>query len=119
MHKIGSRFEARAESALHQAGLGTVLRNYRSRFGEIDLIMEDGTTLVFVEVRYRKHPTQGGAAASVGPRKRQRLLRTAALFLAEHSHHAQRPCRFDVVSFDGPEDEARFHWHRAAFETSR
>lgn len=118
MPEKGARFEARAESTLQQAGLGTVQRNYRSRFGEIDLIMEDGPTLVFVEVRYRRHPGQGGAAASVGPRKRQRLLRTAALFLAEHSRHAQRPCRFDVVSFDGPEHEARFHWHRAAFETT-
>ncbi len=118
MFEKGSRFEARAENVLHQAGLGTLLRNYRSRFGEIDLIMEDGPTLVFVEVRYRRYPTQGGAAASVGPRKRQRLLRTASLFLAEHSRHAQRPCRFDVVSFDGPENEARLQWHRAAFETT-
>ena len=94
-----------------------VQRNYRlaggprRRGGEIDLILRDGDgTLVFVEVRQRSSGTHGGAAASVGWIKRQRLQRAAAHYLLRWP---QLPaCRFDVVALEGD----RLEWHQAAFD---
>ncbi|HEX5488519.1 MAG TPA: YraN family protein [Rhodanobacteraceae bacterium] len=113
---VGARFEQRALDGLERAGLKLVERNYRTRFGELDLVMRDGDTLVFVEVRYRRNPGFGGGAASVGPSKRVKLTRAAQGFLQSHPHFAAMPCRFDVVAFDGDADAPRHDWQRAAFE---
>lgn len=114
---VGARFEQRALDCLEHAGLKRVESNYRTRFGELDLVMRDGDTLVFVEVRYRRHARFGGGAASVGPAKRERLVRAAQGFLQTHPQFASAPCRFDVVAFDGDADSPRCDWQRAAFET--
>lgn len=116
MRITGAAFEARAGEALTRAGLKLLARNYTTRHGEIDLVMRDGDTLVFVEVRYRVRAGHGDAAASVTRSKRDRLVRTAQLWLAAHPRDAQRPCRFDVVSYDGPAEDARMHWLRNAFD---
>jgi putative endonuclease len=113
---VGARFEQRALDALERAGLELVERNWRTRFGELDLVMRDGDTLVFVEVRYRHHSHFGGGAASVGPAKRGKLTRAAQGFLQAHPRLAAMPCRFDVVAFDGHADAPSHAWHRAAFE---
>jgi putative endonuclease len=113
---IGARFEQRALDCLERAGLERVERNYRTRFGELDLVMRDGDTLVFVEVRYRRHAQFGGGAASVGAAKRERLARAAQGFLQAHPRLASMPCRFDVVAFDGDADAPHCEWRRAAFE---
>ncbi|HET7611629.1 MAG TPA: YraN family protein [Rhodanobacteraceae bacterium] len=113
---VGARFEQRALDALERAGLELVERNWRTRFGELDLVMRDGDTLVFVEVRYRHHTRFGGGAASVGPAKRGKLTRAAQGFLQAHPRLASMPCRFDVVAFDGRADAPSHAWHRAAFE---
>lgn len=96
-----------------------VQRNYRlaggprRRGGEIDLIMRDPDgTLVFVEVRHRRTADCGGAAASVGWIKQQRLLRAATHFLA--AWREPPPCRFDVVALEG----SMLHWHPAAFDAA-
>ena len=85
-------------------GLALVERNFRTRTGEIDLIMADGGTLVFVEVRKRSGKEFGGAAASVTPAKQQRLIKTAQLYL--QMRQSRLPCRFDVVAIDGKQ----FSW---------
>jgi putative endonuclease len=92
-------------------------RNYRvargpSRHGgEIDLILRDRDgTLVFVEVRARRDASAGGAAASIGPAKRLRLLYAARSYLAQLDRVP--PCRFDVVAIDGD----RAQWLKAAFD---
>jgi putative endonuclease len=95
----GAAAEEAARAHLEAAGLALVARNYSCRYGEIDLIMREGETLVFVEVRSRSHRGFGGAAASIDQRKQDRLKRTA-----EHYLQRQRrmpPCRFDVVTLDG------------------
>lgn len=112
----GARFEQRALDLLERAGLKLVERNWRSRFGEIDLVMRDAEELVFVEVRYRRDPRFGGGAASVGPAKRGKLTRAAQGFLQTHPRLASLPCRFDVVAFDGDAETATSDWQRAAFE---
>lgn len=93
---LGQAAETEAESYLVARGLRTVARNWRCRFGEIDLIMKEGDTLVFVEVRLRNHARFGDGATSVTPAKQTRLVATARAYLA--SLNAMPPCRFDVVS---------------------
>jgi putative endonuclease len=112
----GDIFEQRACDALERAGLIVLARNYSTRAGEIDLLMRDGETLVFVEVRYRRSNHFGGAAASVTATKRTRLIRAAEFFILTHPQHARRRCRFDVVGFDGPVDAARMEWCKGAFD---
>jgi len=91
----GKDAEARAATFLESQGLHIVTRNYRSRFGEIDLIARDGATLVFVEVRARGSNAFGGAAASITASKREKLVRTALHYLATAGRTPQ--CRFDAV----------------------
>ncbi len=116
MRRIGDAFEERACAKLTAAGLMLVARNFSTRFGELDLVLRDGDTLVFVEVRYRRDARFGGAAASVTPRKRERLIRAARGFLRAHPQYAQCACRFDVVSFEGDRDHPRGRWAKAAFD---
>jgi len=116
MRSAGAAFERLACRELERAGLELLARNYTTRHGEIDLVMRHGDAVVFVEVRYRVRAGHGNAAASVTRAKQDRLIRAAQLWLAAHPQHAQRPCRFDVVSYDGPAEGARMQWLRGAFE---
>lgn len=104
--------ESRALELLRRQGLQPVDRNVRFKSGEIDLVMRDGAEWVFVEVRARGDARFGGAAASVGWRKQQRLARAAQLFLLRRFGQSPWPvCRFDVVAFEAGEPR----WIRAAF----
>lgn len=114
--QLGQAAEQRACAELQRHGLRLLARNFSSRHGELDLIMQDGAELVFVEVRMRRQASHGGAAASITATKRQRLVRTAALWLQQHPQLARQPCRFDVVSVEGPAGHGSLQWIRAAFE---
>jgi putative endonuclease len=118
MRAAGSAFEQRACMELERAGLKLLVRNYTTRYGELDLVMRDGDTVVFVEVRHRIRAGYGNAAASITAAKQAKLVQTAQLWLAAHPQHAQRACRFDVVTYDGPGDDAKMAWLRNAFEAS-
>lgn len=114
--RSGDAAEDRALAHLRAQGLTLVQRNYRVAHGphvhggEIDLILRDRDgSLVFVEVRSRRAARHGGAAASVGPVKRRRLVLAATHFL--QNYRTLPPCRFDVVAIDGE----RLEWLRAAF----
>lgn len=107
---LGNRAENQALTYLKKQGLTYKERNYRSRFGEIDLIMVDQDSLVFVEVRYRKHQSWGGAAASVNKIKQQKLVKTGLSYLQRHDPEAV--CRFDVIAIDA---QQRIEWIRNAF----
>ncbi|MBN8762854.1 MAG: YraN family protein [Thiobacillus sp. 63-78] len=108
---LGQTAEARAAAFLQARGLKLLARNWRCRFGEIDLIMRDGATLVFIEVRLRSRNDFGGAAASVTPAKQRKLLAAARQYLA--TLKTLPPCRFDVVALSG--DDAP-DWIRNAFD---
>ncbi len=95
----GSAAEDRALAYLQSQGLVLVERNVRSRRGEIDLVMRDGSVLVFVEVRFRRSASHGGAAASIGATKQARMWHTAELYLQRRRLPAA--CRFDAVCIDG------------------
>jgi putative endonuclease len=106
----GADAEQAAENCLVRGGLEIVARNYRTRFGEIDLVARDGETLVFVEVRMRSSGGFGGAAASIDSRKRSRIVSAARQFLSRLGRNP--PCRFDVVTVEGGTPT----WIRGAFE---
>ncbi|SDX76617.1 putative endonuclease [Allochromatium warmingii] len=107
---IGAAKERLAEAFLIERGLTPLARNYRCRGGEIDLVMRDAQTLVFVEVRYRRSAQFGTAAATVDARKQQRLIQAAQQYLQQHP--TALACRFDVVAIDGQD---RIEWIRQAF----
>ncbi len=94
---IGQQAEQQARAYLEKAGLQHIVSNYRCRYGEIDLIMRDQDTLIFIEVRYRKNDQFGGAAASVDFRKQQRIITTAQHYI-QHQHQTASAYRFDVVA---------------------
>ncbi len=106
--------ESVARVFLERKGLRFVERNFRSRFGEIDLIMRDGEVLVFVEVRHRRSSRFGTAAETVDRRKQHKLIRTAEYYLHRHPALAERPCRFDVIATSTPEGQID-RWIQEAF----
>jgi putative endonuclease len=107
----GAQAEDLACAHLVRAGLKLVTRNYRCPQGEVDLVMDDRDTLVFVEVRYRRSSAFGTPAETVDRRKQARLQAAAAHYLLTHG--AERACRFDVVAVSG--QAARIEWLRDAF----
>lgn len=107
---IGDDKERLAETHLLRGGLTLVARNHRCRYGEIDLVMRDGDSLVFVEVRYRRSSRYGSAADTVDRRKQQRLIKAAGHYLQHNP--TTRPCRFDVVAISGDD---QIQWIRNAF----
>ncbi|HXU92247.1 MAG TPA: YraN family protein [Gallionella sp.] len=110
----GALAEQWAAQYLQRQGLKPVAYNYHGRFGEIDLIMRDGATLVFVEVRLRRNGDFGGAAASIDAHKQQRLIRTAQQYLAGLPQLP--PCRFDALLMDDAQGR-NVQWLRNAFDT--
>jgi putative endonuclease len=112
----GLHYEALALEHLQRQGLQLLQRNFRCNAGEIDLVMLDGEILVFVEVRYRRSQTHGGALATITFDKQRKLLRAARYFLHRHGEQQQRDCRFDVVGVQpGSSGVAACDWIRHAF----
>ena len=111
MSELGALAEDAAADFLTGRGLRLLARNYHCRFGEIDLIMTDGHTLVFVEVRYRRSKSFGGAVESITSAKREKLLRAARHYLAALNEFPA--CRFDAVLLSG--DTKELEWIQNAF----
>jgi putative endonuclease len=108
----GAQAEHHAANFLQRNGLKLLLQNYRCRYGEIDLILQDGSTLVFAEVRLRSRADFGGAAASITASKQAKLVRTAQHYLATLARIP--PCRFDAVLLQTP-DDSNIEWLKNAF----
>ena len=111
MSSRGEPAENLAAAFLARRGLTILERNYRCRFGEIDIVARSGALLVFVEVRARKSEAFGGAAGSITAAKRRRLVAAARHYLA--TRRIDRACRFDVVLVRGPEQQ--LEWLTDAF----
>jgi putative endonuclease len=115
----GARYENVALAHLQRAGLVLIARNYHCRHGEIDLVMRERDTIVFVEVRYRRAGAAGAfgdGIDSVHAGKRAKLVRAAGAFLADHPRLTQCACRFDVVAIAAGVDAPSLDWCRNAFE---
>lgn len=109
----GQAGEALACRYLCDRGLRLLVRNFRCRMGELDLVMQDGPERVFVEVRSRRAGRHGTPLESITAAKRQRLLRAAAYYLQRHGGDVA--CRFDVVGITHAPDGVHIEWVRDAF----
>ena len=112
----GEAAEAQACRYLEQQGMQLRQRNYRCRQGEIDLVMEHGEQLVFVEVRYRRSTRFGSGAESVDTRKQHKLVLAAQHYLQSHPKLSKRPARFDVVSMRLDGQTTKIDWIQDAFQ---
>jgi len=108
----GRQAETAACDYLQQHGLILIAKNFRCRLGEIDLIMREQHTLVFIEVRYRHRKEYGSGAESVNLNKRKKLLLTAEYYLLQQQLVDRVPCRFDVLTIS---DHAQIEWIKDAF----
>ena len=115
---IGQAAENIAADFLRAQGLDILERNYLRRMGELDIVARDRDVLVIAEVRTRSSDRYGGAAASVDPRKQQRLIRTASQLLQLRRDLSQLRVRFDVIAVSEIDAECgRVEWIRHAFLT--
>ena len=117
--KIGLRAENAAAAFLHSHGAHILLRNYRCRCGELDIVAQIGESeLAIVEVRTRSSSAYGGAAASIDAGKRQRLIRAATRLLQQRRDLARLRVRFDVIVVSDPfGDVPPIDWIKHAFRT--
>ncbi|TRX52758.1 YraN family protein [Thalassomonas sp. M1454] len=112
----GFLFEELAKNYLITNQLEFVESNFYSRFGEIDLIMKDGKTLVFVEVKYRKSDRFGNPSALVSLSKQKKIIKTAKFYLLKKQLNEYNSYfRYDVVSLLGPADNPQITWLKNAF----
>ncbi|MCG7973031.1 MAG: YraN family protein, partial [Candidatus Thiodiazotropha taylori] len=106
--------EQLAVDYLSRRGLKLVTRNFRCKVGEIDLVMREKRTLVFVEVRYRQSDDYGSALESITPSKQRKLLAAANLYLQKNQ--IDQACRFDVVAINGSANK-RTTWIKDAIQS--
>ena len=113
---IGQITEQYAQDFLAKEGLTFVEKNYHCRQGEVDLIMLEGDTYIFVEVKYRKSKAFGGAIAAISASKQKKIKHCVTFYL----HHAglneyNTPCRVDVIALEGDINQPDINWLKNAF----
>lgn len=115
---IGKIQEDIACAYLQEKGLKLLNRNFSCKQGEIDLIMQEGRSIVFVEVRYRKNNHYGTGAETISVLKQKKLILAAQIFLSYKRWHNTYPCRFDVLSItkDTQRSGSSIQWIRDAFQ---
>lgn len=117
---IGQQAEEQALNFLKQQGLRLITQNYHCRQGEIDLVMTDQQTLVFIEVRYRKNQRYGSSAETVTTSKQKKIIHTAEHYLLHKISTPTPVCRFDVVAIypsDIAKSSLQFDWIKNAFQS--
>lgn len=107
--------EDQALAYLQEKGMSLVTRNFSCRSGEIDLIMKQSSTIVFVEVRYRKNSRYGSPQESVGLRKQRRIINCASYYLTINK--INKAARFDVVAITPKNGTLDIDWIPDAFQT--
>ena len=103
--KLGDEMEKRACRLLADSGYEILKRNFRSRYGEIDIIAKDDETIVFVEVKYRNNAFSGAPREAVDMAKQRQISKTALSYLALKGYNESVGCRFDVVALGSDDDE--------------
>lgn len=118
---LGKKGEELAFAYLRKLGYKVLIRNYRVRFGEIDIIAKDSGVLAFIEVKTRIGTSFGWPFESITPRKQRQLSKVALEFMGRHGFH-DKPARFDVIAvlFDRgqapPTDSAKIELIKNAFD---
>lgn len=110
----GKLAESLAQHLLESNNLKLLEKNYHCRYGEVDLVMQDKSTLVFVEVRFRKSERFGGAVASIDTKKQNKLRITAQHYMQKNN--SKLNARFDVVTLSSLTDMNKINWIKYAFE---
>ncbi len=119
--ELGADGERRAAALLEALGWRVLDKNWRvgsklaGRTAELDLVMDDGSALVFVEVKARRGVAHGSPAEAVTVRKQSQIARAASAYLAAHPEFAERDCRFDVVAVSFGPGPVRMEHLRDAF----
>lgn len=112
----GQLTEQLAANYLKKEGLSLITTNFHSRHGELDVVMKDGSTYVFVEVKYRQSSQFGGAIAAVSPKKQQKLKLCASFYFQQlQLNEYNTPYRFDVVAMQGALTQPQITWLKNAF----
>lgn len=113
---LGSQAEALACRYLEAQGMRLMMRNFRCKCGEIDLVMQQENTIIFVEVRNRKNACYGSAAESVTLRKQRKLTNAAQFFIQRYDPALKYSYRFDVIAIQGePGNNPHIQWINSAF----
>lgn len=110
MNSVGNIIEERACQFLTRQGLQFIAKNVRFKVGELDLVMQQGDMLVFVEVRYRAYSSYGSGLESISWSKKQKIRRAAECYLLKNSWARKMPCRVDAISVSGPLEKLCFEW---------
>ena len=118
MNQTGRMGEGLAETYLQQKGFRLLARNVHGKAGEIDLVLMDGETLVFCEVKTRVFASDLSAFESITVKKRAALSRTAVEFIHQHGLYAH-PVRFDVAIITGKDEQAEIEYIQNAFDFSK
>jgi putative endonuclease len=114
-HSLGKRAETAACTYLEKQGFILITKNFRTRMGEIDLIMRDQDTIVFIEVRSRLTRDHGKALESIEESKVKKLITTATIFLQQKGWLEKKVSRFDVIAFDLENNRMQLEWIKNAF----
>ena len=112
---IGDKHEAYAVDVIKQAGLEIVEKNYLCKLGEVDIIARSEHDMIFIEVRYRRSESYGGALQSVDKKKQRRIGLAANHYLQKHNLTNKVACRFDVFAITGSLNHLNYQWVKAAF----
>lgn len=116
--QLGQTAEKAACHFLEKKGFRVLRQNYKALNGEIDLIMEDGEEVVFVEVKSRSRADFGHASLAVTQTKQRHLIRTATVFLQQMGWLYTRYSRFDVVAIHFSQENVQIDWFKNAFPGS-
>lgn len=111
---LGQKAEELACDFLLAQGLKLIIKNYRGPRGEIDLIMQEGNEIIFVEVRSRQNIFFGMPIETINSQKQQKIIQTALNYLQKHRLLNKTNCRFDVISVIKNQCE----WIKNAFSSS-
>jgi len=112
----GKLAENLAFNYLLELGLKPLARNYRCPCGEIDIIMQHGEIVTYIEVRYRKNNRYMDPVETIDVRKRNRIIKTSLHFMQSNRSAAKRPCRFDVITVSENPAIPEIKWIKNAFQ---
>ena len=112
--EIGGQGEDNARNFLKEHGIKIRESNFRCKFGEIDIIGDDGNSLLFIEVKTRKRTDYGQPFETVTPQKQKKIILAAQRYLQKHPKLANKACRFDVISIV----DDKIDWIQDAFNTN-
>lgn len=112
----GQCAEQLAAKFLRSNGLKVLTQNFHCRFGEIDIIAQDNNTIIFIEVKYRKQTSFGGAISAVPVSKQQKIIKSAQIYLQQAAlNEYNTACRFDVIALQGSFSQPDINWLTNAF----